>query len=75
MADLTTALPALLQGFDDKLRAEAERLAEDGAVVTADLDDGMLEVELVLDSTPVHVRWSMESGHWQATSDVEDANL
>jgi hypothetical protein len=75
MADLTTALPALLQGFDDKLRAEAERLAEDGAVVTADLDDGMLEVELVLDSTPVHVRWSMESGHWQATSDVEDKDL
>ncbi|MBL9117754.1 MAG: DEAD/DEAH box helicase [Verrucomicrobiaceae bacterium] len=75
MADLTTALPALLQGYDVKLRDEAERLAEDGAVVTVDMDDAALEAEVVLDTTPVHVRWSLADGHWSAETDVEDKEL
>ena len=72
MADLTTALPALLQGFDDALRREAERLAEDGAVVTLDLDEEGLESEIVLDSSTAHVRWEMVDGRWQGRAKVDD---
>lgn len=75
MADLTTALPALLQSFDDALRREAERLAEDGAVVTLDLDEEGLDSEVVLDSTTAHVRWEMLDGRWQGRAQVDDPSL
>ncbi len=75
MADITTALPALLQGYDEHLRAEAERLAEDLAVVTLDVDEGGLEAEIVLDSIPAHVRWEMKDGRWQGTADVREPGL
>lgn len=75
MADLTTALPALFQGFDDALRREAERLAEDGAVITLDLDESGLDSEVALDSSTAHVRWEMSDGRWQGRADVDDPGL
>ena len=75
MPDLHNALPALLQGFTDAMRKEAERLAEDCAIVTLDLADGRLDAEVMLDDKPVHVVWSLESGQWEAESDSQDDGL
>jgi superfamily II DNA or RNA helicase len=75
MADLITALPALLQNFSDPLRAEAERLAEDLAVITLDLTEEGLDAEVLLDSTTAHVRWSLTEGKWEPATDLEDENL
>ncbi|MBL9144676.1 MAG: DEAD/DEAH box helicase [Verrucomicrobiaceae bacterium] len=75
MPDLHHALPALLQGYKDALRNEAERLAEDSAIVTLDLVDQRLDAEVMLDDKPVHVIWSMDSGQWESESDAEDPGL
>ncbi len=75
MPDLHQALPALLQGYTEALRNEAERLAEDSAIVTLDLVDRRLDAEVMLDDKPVHVVWSMESGQWESESDTEDSGL
>ena len=75
MPDLHHALPALLQGYKEALRNEAERLAEDSAIVTLDLVDQRLDAEVMLDDKPVHVVWSMDSGQWDSESDTEDPGL
>lgn len=75
MPDLHHALPALLQGFSDAMRREAERLAEDCAIVTLDLADGRLDAEVMLDDKPVHVVWSMESSQWESETDAQDDGL
>lgn len=75
MPDLHHALPALLQGFSDAMRAEAERLADDCAIITLDLVDGRLDAEIMLDDSPVHVVWSMENGQWESDADTEDKGL
>jgi len=57
------------------MRIEAERLADDSAIVTLDLVDGRLDAEVMLDDNPVHVVWSMENGRWESESDNEDPDL
>jgi hypothetical protein len=72
MADIFTALPALIAAYPEPLRNEAERLVEDQAVVTLDLDDGALDAEVILDDKPVHTRWSKQEEGWISESDAED---
>ena len=75
MPDLHTAAPALLQGYSEALRNEAQRLAEDSAIVTLDLADTRLDAEVMLDDQPVHVVWELEDSQWRADTDSEDAGL
>jgi len=75
MPDLHTAAPALLQGYTEALRKEAERLAEDSAIITLDLADTRLDAEVMLDDQPVHVVWELEDSQWRADTDSEDAGL
>lgn len=72
MADIFTALPALLAAYPEALRNEAERLVEDHAVVTLDLENGALDAELILDDKAVHTRWSKQPEGWVSESDAED---
>jgi hypothetical protein len=75
MPDLHTAAPALLQGYSEALRNEAQRLAEDSAIITLDLADTRLDAEVMLDDQPVHVVWELEDSQWRADTDSEDAGL
>ena len=75
MPDLHIALPVLLQSFAEPLRREAERLAEDSAIITLDLQDNRLDAEVMLDDKPVHVCWQMKQGRWQADTDADEPTL
>ena len=75
MPDLHIALPVLLQSFAEPLRREAERLAEDGAIITLDLQDNRLDAEVMLDDKPVHVCWQMKQGRWQGDHDADEHTL
>lgn len=72
MPDLTTAIPGLLQGFDVKLRHEAERLVEDGAVVNLDATDGQVDADVMLDESAAHVRWMLGPDGWEGGSDAPE---
>lgn len=72
MPDLSTAIPGLLQGFDLRLRHEAERLVEDGAVVNLDSSEGQVDADVMLDENAVHVRWSLGPDGWEGESDALD---
>ena len=75
MPDLHNALPVLLQSFAEPLRREAERLADDSAIITLDFQDGRLDSEVMLDDKPVHVCWQMKQGRWQADTDADEPAL
>ena len=65
MPELKNAIPALLQTFDPKLRFEAERLVEDGAVVNLDEIDGQVDADVMLDDKATHTRWTLgPEGAW-----------
>ena len=75
MPDLHNALTVLLQSFAEPLRREAERLAEDSAIITLDLQDSRLDAEVMLDDKPVHVCWQMKQGRWTPDTDADDPTL
>ncbi len=70
MPELKTAIPALLQGFDARLRFEAERLVEDGAVVNLDEVNGQVDADVMLDDKAVHARWTLGQEGWEGASDA-----
>lgn len=74
MPELKNAIPALLQTFDSKLRFEAERLVEDGAVVNLDEVDGQVDADVMLDDKATHARWTLGPDGWEGESDA-DAEL
>lgn len=71
MPELKNAIPALLQAFDAKLRFEAERLVEDGAVVNLDEVDGQVDADVMLDDKATHARWTLGPEGWEGESDAE----
>lgn len=75
MPDLHQALPVLLQSFAEPLRREAERLAEDSAIITLDLQDNRLDAEVMLDDKPVHVCWQIKAGRWTPDTDADEPTL
>ena len=75
MPDLHIALPVLLQSFAEPLRREAERLADDSAIITLDLQDNRLDAEVMLDDKPVHVCWQMKQGRWTPDTDADEPAL
>ena len=72
MPDLKTAIPGLLQAFDARLRFEAERLVEDGAVVNLDAADGQADADVMMDDKACHVRWTLGPDGWEGESDAEE---
>lgn len=75
MPELKTAIPALLQTFDAKLRFEAERLVDDGAVVNLDEVDGQVDADVMLDDKATHGRWTMGTEGWEGATDAEADDL
>lgn len=71
MPELKIAIPALLQAFESKLKAEAERLVEDGAVVNLDSIDGQVDADVMLDDKASHARWSLGPEGWEGETDAE----
>jgi len=71
MPELKNAIPALLQTFDPKLRFEAERLVEDGAVVNLDEVEGQVDADVMLDEKATHARWTLGPDGWEGESDAE----
>ncbi len=71
MPEIKTAIPALLQTFDAKLRFEAERLVEDGAVVNLDEVPGQVDADVMLDDKATHARWTLGPEGWEGESDAE----
>ncbi|MCB1226329.1 MAG: DEAD/DEAH box helicase [Verrucomicrobiales bacterium] len=72
MPDLLTAIPGLLQAYPPELRREAERLAEDGAVVTLDGLPEEAQSELRLDDTTVSAEWRLIESRWQGETDAPE---
>lgn len=75
MPDFATALPALLQSFDARLRQEAERLADDDAIRGLDMVEDEVLAEVVLDDRRVNVRWGGDEGTWEGQSDCDEKPL
>jgi superfamily II DNA or RNA helicase len=75
MPDLISAIPALLQKFDPRLRQEAERLAEDDAVRAIDMYEDEALAEVRLDEQRVNVRWALQNGTWEGESDCDESAL
>lgn len=71
MPELKIAIPALLQTFDAKLRFEAERLVEDGAVVNLDEVSGQVDADVMLDDKATHARWTLGPDGWEGESDAD----
>lgn len=71
MPELKIAIPALLQAFESKLKAEAERLVEDGAVVNLDSVDGQVDADVMLDDKASHARWTLGPDGWEGETDAE----
>ncbi|MBX7210458.1 MAG: DEAD/DEAH box helicase [Verrucomicrobiaceae bacterium] len=69
---MKTAIPALLASFDPKLRFEAERLVEDGAVVNLDEVEGQVDADVMMDEKPAHARWTLGADGWEGRTDVDD---
>lgn len=72
MPDLATATPGLLQLFTPELRHEAERLVEDDAVISLDIDADEVVAEVGLDDRSVGVRWLRSESGWKGQSDAGD---
>ena len=71
MPELRIAIPALLQAYDSKLRAEAERLVEDGAVVNLDVVDAQVDADVMLDDKASHARWTLGPEGWEGETDAD----
>lgn len=72
MSEITPAIPGLLQQFEARLRHEAERLAEDGAVVNLDSAEGQVDADVMMDEKAVHARWRLGEGGWSGLTDCDE---
>jgi superfamily II DNA or RNA helicase len=73
MPDLFNAIPGLLQLFTPELRQEAERLVEDDAVLSLDINAGEAVAEVALDDRTAAARWVLTPEGWRGQSDAGDA--
>ena len=72
MSEITHAIPGLLQQFEARLRHEAERLVEDGAVVNLDSAEGQVDADVMMDEKAVHARWRLGEGGWCGLTDCDE---
>jgi hypothetical protein len=72
MPDLATAIPGLMQLFTPETRREAERLVDDDAVMSLDLDEFEAVAEVALDDTTVGARWVKMDEGWRGQTDAAE---
>ena len=70
MPDFAIAIPGLMQLFTPEIRHEAERLADDDAVLSLDVDEQEAVAEVALDDRTVGVRWVKREDGWRGQSDA-----
>ena len=72
MPDFATAIPGLMQLFTPEIRQEAERLVDDDAVMSLDLDEVEAVAEVALDDITVGARWVKLEEGWRGQTDAVD---
>lgn len=70
MPDFATAIPGLMQLFAPETRREAERLVDDDAVLSLDVDSSEAVAEVALDDRTVGARWLLTEQGWRGQSDA-----
>ncbi len=72
MPDFATAIPGLMQLFTPEIRREAERLVDDDAVMSLDMDPEEAVAEVALDERTVGARWALTEAGWRGQTDAEE---
>lgn len=70
MPDFATAIPGLMQMFAPEVRREAERLVDDDAVLSLDVDPKEAVAEVALDDRTVGARWLLTDEGWRGQTDA-----
>ncbi len=70
MPDFATAIPGLMQLFAPEIRREAERLVDDDAVLSLDIDANEAVAEVALDDRTVGSRWLLTDEGWRGQTDA-----